>query len=50
MSAGRPGFQVSDSSVIVEGTVAKLAESSIRSENAGIEGAARKILSSSQGN
>ena len=49
LSAGRPGFQISDSSVIVEGTVAKLAESSVRSENAGIEGAARKVLSASQG-
>ena len=38
-----------DSNVIVEGTVAKLAESSVRSENAGIEGAARKVITSSQG-
>jgi hypothetical protein len=38
-----------DSSVIVEGTVVKLAVNSVRSENAGIEGAARKVLSSSQG-
>ncbi len=38
-----------DSSVIVEGTVVKLGENSVRSENAGIEGAARKVLSSSQG-
>ena len=34
--------------VIVEGTVTKLAENSVRSKNAGIEGAARKVLSTSQ--
>ena len=35
--------------VIVEGTVTKLAENSVRSEKAGIEGAARKVVTSSQG-
>ena len=47
LSLCEPGH--SDPNVIVEGTVAKLAENSVRSENAGIEGAARKVLSSSQG-
>ena len=47
LSACEPGH--SDPNVIVEGTVAKLAENSVRSEKAGIEGAARKVLSSSQG-
>ena len=35
--------------VIVEGTVAKLAENSIRSKKAGIEGAARKVLNKAGG-
>lgn len=35
-------------SEIVEGTVTKLAENSVRSKNAGVEGAARKVLSTTQ--
>ena len=35
--------------VIVEGTVAKLADSSVRSEKAGVEGAARKVMTTYQG-
>lgn len=49
LSAGTGGPGRSDPRVIVEGSVIKLAENSVRSENAGIEGAARKVLSSSQG-
>lgn len=37
------------SNVIIEGTVTKLAENSVRSKNAGIEGAARKVLATVQG-
>ena len=47
LSKCQPG-RSHDSNVIIEGTVAKLAESSIRSEKAGIEGAAHHVLSSSQ--
>ena len=35
--------------VIVEGTVAKLAENSVRSKKAGIEGAARKVFNVTRG-
>ena len=47
LSKCQPGHS-HDSNVIIEGTVAKLAESSIHSEKAGIEGAAHQVLSSSQ--
>ena len=40
---------LTDRCVIVEGTVNKLAENSVHSKNAGIEGAARKVLSTIQG-
>ena len=49
LSKCQPGRSHDSLNVIVEGTVVKLAESCVRSEKAGIEGAARKVLTMTQG-